>query len=277
MLPSIHMVFKSHKISSESNLMNQFNCDNYLEKVIGFLDDRAKSNQPVTFWWRDDDAIDATPELDKLLELSLQHEVPLSLAVIPKNATDALANKILQNSRIVVLLHGYSHRNHSTDVAKTRASEFGDNRAIGESLNDLEMGLSRLDELFGESALPILAPPWNRIGQKCATRISEVNLVGLSCFGKLRKLGESSHNLDVHWDPIKWGNKPKFCGKEKAWKKLANELVRRKQNNSPLGIMTHHLVHDEDTWVFLAELFEILSNHPGAVFPDIRELFGLTN
>ena len=51
------------------------------------LDQAAARGVQIPFWWRDDDAIEATPALEKLLELARKYDLPLALAVVPKQAT----------------------------------------------------------------------------------------------------------------------------------------------------------------------------------------------
>src|SRR5262249_22117620 len=54
-------------------------------------------------WWRDDDAADVSAALDRLLELQRQTAVPLALAVVPAQATDALAERLAGMPAIDVL------------------------------------------------------------------------------------------------------------------------------------------------------------------------------
>lgn len=246
-----------------------------LNKFVQILENRANVNKPISFWWRDDDAFQPSKNLDRLIELSDRRKVPFALAVIPKNADESLARKLQNKPNISVLLHGYSHRNHAGDSEKERASEFGDNRPVKDCLHDLNLGFKKLNSLFGKQTLPVLAPPWNRIGIDCLNRIGEVGLRGYSRFGELTPIANDSHHADVHWDPIEWGEVPKFCGANKAWNKLVDEVKRRNGIvNAPIGLMTHHLVHDEGVWKFMDDLLELLTSHPGAAFPTIKEIFG---
>jgi len=48
------------------------------------LDIWQSAGRSASFWWRDDDAIAATPELDRLLALA--QDAPIGLAVIPAQA-----------------------------------------------------------------------------------------------------------------------------------------------------------------------------------------------
>jgi len=51
---------------------------------------RDAGREPA-LWWRDDDVVDATPALDRLLALHEAQRIPLALAVVPARATPALA------------------------------------------------------------------------------------------------------------------------------------------------------------------------------------------
>ena len=54
----------------------------------------AAEGREATFWWRDDDAVAATPALDRLLRLTESGGVPLALAVIPAPAEPGLAERL---------------------------------------------------------------------------------------------------------------------------------------------------------------------------------------
>ncbi len=68
---------------------------------------------PVRLWLRDDDAFESTQELAQLGQLTKQNNIPLTLAVVPKPATEMLAIWARNNQHILVALHGYSHTNHA--------------------------------------------------------------------------------------------------------------------------------------------------------------------
>ena len=40
----------------------------------------------------------------------------------------------------------------------------------------------------------------------------------------------------------------------------------------PLGVLTHHLVHDEIAWLFLEGLFEATAGNPACRWASIRDL-----
>src|SRR6185503_10324812 len=94
--------------------------------------------RPQSFWWRDDDAETVTPALDRLLLLAGRHGLPLALAVVPKRATEDLANRLASEPNVGVLQHGWGHHNHAP--AGERKMELGDHRPLGEVVWELRTG-----------------------------------------------------------------------------------------------------------------------------------------
>ena len=62
------------------------------------------SGRSATLWWRDDDATDCTPALERLLNLAGRYGVPVSLAVIPARATKGLAARLADAATPVAVL-----------------------------------------------------------------------------------------------------------------------------------------------------------------------------
>ena len=57
------------------------------------LDRWGENNLRADFWWRDDDAVSANTQLERLLRLSASHSVPLALAVIPARLESSLGGR----------------------------------------------------------------------------------------------------------------------------------------------------------------------------------------
>ena len=55
------------------------------------LDAWAEAGRSASLWWRDDDAVEPSPALARLLTLASARDLPLALAVIPARASEALA------------------------------------------------------------------------------------------------------------------------------------------------------------------------------------------
>ncbi len=132
---------------------------------------REAGREPV-LWWRDDDATDATPALDRLLDLQREAKVPLALAIVPANATAALAERLAQTPGVDLLQHGYAHTNHAP--APDKKMELGPHRPAMFVLGELGTGRMALERLFGNRVLPVLVPPWNRIAPALVPTLPEV-------------------------------------------------------------------------------------------------------
>ena len=108
-------------------------------------------NRPLPIWWRDDDAIEDTPELTTLLTLSERLNCPVHLAVIPKPATPELVTACRNVKNAVPVVHGWTHQNHAP-VGQKKA-EFGHPRLA--ALDETSAALARMRDLFGENLLEL--------------------------------------------------------------------------------------------------------------------------
>ena len=73
------------------------------------------------FWLRDDDAVEPTVALDRLLGLTGEFAVPVTLAVIPAFTGEALARRLEAAPHAAVAVHGWSHKNHAPAGQKNRS------------------------------------------------------------------------------------------------------------------------------------------------------------
>ncbi len=242
------------------------------QRFAALLDHAASQPRTIAFWWRDDDAEAPTPALERLLALARRHDLPLALAVIPKGATQALAERLANEPRVFALQHGWQHRNHAP--AHEKKAELGDHRPRPEVMAELANGSERLSALFGEKFLPVLVPPWNRIAAAVRDARSEVGLIGFSAFD--RAPSDAAHWVNTHVDVIDWRARSALP-RATAYALLCREVERRlaDEDAEPLGILTHHLVHQEETWAFLEELFALIGEHAAIAWPPVPELFGL--
>jgi hypothetical protein len=242
-------------------------------RFLGLLGRAADAGMRISFWWRDDDAETTTPALDQLLGLRARHGAPLALAVVPKHATAALADRVGEEANVYVLQHGWQHRNHAPEGEKK--AEVGAHRPPAIVIEELRSGFGRLSALFRERFLPVLVPPWNRVSEKVSRRRVEAGLVGLSAFGRA-PIGDV-HCVNTHLDIFEWRPVRRPIEIDRAYQTLSDEVERRLTGDSePIGIMTHHLVHDWKSWALLDELLPILVEHPAVRWPAPPELFGLS-
>ncbi|MGE0424062.1 MAG: polysaccharide deacetylase family protein [Reyranellaceae bacterium] len=241
------------------------------------------AGRTATLWWRDDDAIDATPQLDRLLGLRARHDVGLGLAVIPERATQALAARLAEDGGTAVLQHGYAHQNHAD--RGTKKIELGPHRPAMVVLGELGTGWLALERLFGRRSLPVMVPPWNRIAPALVPTLPEIGLRGLSTFAP-RKRAEPVRGLrqvNTHVDPIDWHGGRGFVGEQAVLAGLTRSLAIRRLagvesgvGEEPTGLLTHHLVQDEAVWAFVDRLFARLRAHSGVRILAPQEVFGLS-
>ena len=143
------------------------------------------AGRSADLWWRDDDAADSGPALDRLLALHRQSATPLALAVVPAHATQALADRLDGEPGIDLLQHGYAHLNHATPGEKK--AELGPHRPAMIVLGELGTGWLAMERLFGGRTLAVMVPPWNRIAPGLVPTLPEIGFKGLSAFGPRRR------------------------------------------------------------------------------------------
>ncbi len=215
----------------------------------------AQAGMLATLWWRDDDAIEPTPQLDRMLELSARFAVPLGLAVIPAHAKSALAARLQSEPTVDILQHGFAHKNHANPGE--RAAEFGPQRSLDVQLAEQVRGW-RMLEAFARR-VPIFVPPWNRYDSALAVGFAVQGITAISAFGVANRLPSPIVECNCHVDIISWRTTRGFAGVGKSVNKLVDQLHARRVisrgQSVVTGLLSHHLVHDEGCWSFLAELF----------------------
>jgi hypothetical protein len=237
----------------------------------------------ATLWWRDDDAVEPTPALERLLAVQEAAAVPLCLAVVPRGTGAELAARIArsgagQASRICVAAHGLAHVNHAPPSEKK--AEFGPHRPAEVMAGEIAAGWDIIRKLFGDHAVPIFVPPWNRMAPELTGHIAAAGFAGVSALasGQLPPGVTEVTVRDVHVDIIDWRAGRRFVGEAVALGALVDHLRARRAGGSadaePTGLLTHHLVHDDEAWEFLTRLISVA--HESARWLSAREVFSLT-
>jgi hypothetical protein len=214
-------------------------------------------------WWRDDDATAPTPALERLLAMAAAFNAPLHLAIVPEPAVADLAERLRGASKTFALPHGWRHRNHAPPDDKK--AEFGAHRPVEIMLDEIAQGWRRLEKMFGSQALPIFTPPWNRATPAVVGGLSGTGLraISTSLPRRARYAAENLLQVNTHLDPIDWrGGRglldPKHIAADLVVQ-LSDRRENRADNSEPFGLLTHHLVHDESIWSFMATLIEVLT------------------
>jgi len=243
----------------------------FQDSLLHHLDWFAERGLCVRFWWRDDDAVEPSAPLDRLLALANDHGVDVALAVIPRYAKQALAARLAGELHAVVLQHGWQHANHQRKDLGEKSAELGSRRDLAEALSELEDGKARLEALFGTRFVPALVPPWNRIDPALSRRLTNLGFSGLSTYTWMHF--PEPKRLQTHVDMIDWRAGRGFIGWDAARMRLDLQLARRRTNPSePIGLLSHHLVQDEGCFGFLDEVLQLTSDHPAVRWPKVTEL-----
>jgi peptidoglycan/xylan/chitin deacetylase (PgdA/CDA1 family) len=237
-------------------------------QLLKSLDRWARAGRTATFWLRDDDAVEPTAALDRLLELSAEYALPVTLAVIPEATGLRLTERLRDCPLVDVAVHGWSHRNYAG--AGEKKQELGPHRAETVVLDELQTGLHKLAALYPERLVPVLVPPWNRISDPLKSHLARIGFRALSVFGPEK--GASIPAINTHADIMDWhgtrGGRPLEA--------VVPEIVRRLDVNweqgGTMGLLTHHLVHDAAAWSLIEILVKATAGHEGCRWRLLRDL-----
>ncbi len=230
---------------------------------------RADAPSPVAMWWRDDDAVAATPALDRLIATSRRLAWPLGLAVVPALLEPSLPARLSGARDVDVLVHGLRHANHAT--AGARKAEFGTGRPLGAMLREAARALRLTRASFPEAHLPVFVPPWNRVDPGLTDRLADLGFLAVSTFLRGAPHGPGLAILETHLDPVDWHGGRGLAEPDRLVAVLAADIVAAR---APIGILTHHLAQDEATWRFVEALLERLGRAPGISRASARDLLG---
>ena len=83
---------------------------------------------------------------------------------------------------------------------------------------------------------------------------------------------------NTHVDIIDWHGSRGFVGEEPALRAATAHLQARREGRAdpgePTGFLSHHQVHDEASWRFLARLFERTQGRKAVVWQGADTVFG---
>lgn len=214
------------------------------------------ARRAARLWLRDDDAVALTPALERLAALTRDAGIFPLIAVIPAGAGLDLAEFVERQPHWQAAVHGFAHVNHAG--AGEKKAELGAHRPLDAVLADIARGRGRLKTLFAQRLAPVLVPPWNRIDAAVAAELPRLGFQVLSTFGP--EPGEAItglRHLNTHLDIIDWRGNRGGLPHDVLIARLAEALAQaRAAGGRPLGILTHHLVHDARAWEFLQQLAE---------------------
>lgn len=224
------------------------------------------ANMILPIWWRDDDAIKPTAALETLMAISVDFSMPVHLAIIPKYATPALVARITDTDLIIPTVHGWSHQSHAK--AGNKNAEFGSDRPLADCISDVTVGIERMSSLFGNRLKPMFVPPWNRINPDLASHLVAAGYESLSTYMPRKSAHAASglFQINTHIDPIAWrddrGLIPTNILVSHTTKLLRDRRLGYADNQEPLGLLTHHLVHNDAIWDFVKQFLSVMLSGP---------------
>jgi peptidoglycan/xylan/chitin deacetylase (PgdA/CDA1 family) len=217
--------------------------------------------EPVTFFFRDDDAGWRDDRLVALLDVFAEHAVPIDLAAIPLALSDDLARALIRRSErtqpLGIHQHGYAHVSHQREGRKC---EFGPDRAAEAQRIDIEDGQRRLRALLGPALAPMFTPPWNRCTAATGAALVELGIGVLSRDHTAEPLGlDGLRELPVQVD---WFAKRKGVPLGRA--AVGEQMAARAGEPAPLGVMLHHAEMDTEDLTAMDELLDVICAHERA-------------
>ncbi len=244
-----------------------------LDRALSRAEDQGR---PVGFWWRDDDAVADTPQLDRLLGLARRLEAGLALAVVPRMLEASLAGRLADEDAAFALVHGSGHANHAPLGEKK--AEFGAHRPEDVMMAEAEVSLRVAGDCLGPKLLPVFVPPWNRIAPGLVPLLPQAGYAALSTFGDRASAhpAKGLAQVNTHIDPVDWHGTGSLADPAEIVAKAAAAVERRVTGaadpDEPIGLLTHHLIHDEAIWSFCERLLAHLARN-GTKFLPIDRLF----
>ncbi len=254
------------------------------------LDLWADLDQTAKFWVRDDDAFEMSGQLARLDALAGRHGISVGLAIVPGKLDPGLVNYLNSGTRnFRPMCHGWKHINYGPP---NRPAEFGRDRPLSRQIEDAAAARQVFRQNFSGSR-PIFVPPFNRISHSLIRALPTLGFAALSTIPSslertLIRLAarlawspvasldalSSFPRIDVHIDVIDWASRTAFDAK-----KIADTLVQQLRGRrragfgaaQPIGLLTHHLVHDEAIWRACDELLDVLRPHVAVEFTDLAD------
>jgi hypothetical protein len=244
--------------------MASMKSDNWLP-VVEELSRWRAAGRTARLWLRDDDAVEPTAALDRLVSLAELARAPVMLAVIPMRATPALAARVSESPWLMPAMHGAWHRNHAPVERKKEETPL----ERGEAIVRVELGTARtrLIAMFGPAAGRFYVPPWNRIVPEIAALLPEIGFESVSTFGPKTPLASARlHQINTHVDLMDWQGGRVGHPSARVANMLAEALARARADGfREVGVLAHHLVHDKAAWVALDDLIRFVAGRDDIV------------
>ncbi len=215
---------------------------------------------PVRLFLRDDDAGWDDHGLQALLDTCGRHRLPIDVAVIPAEVTDARAAWLLHEqrrypARLGLHQHGWAHANHE---AAGRKCEFGASRRPVAWRDDVARGQQVLGASLGRAVDAIFTPPWNRCAPALGSILVDLGFTVLSRDASAAPL-DTPHLAEcpVHVD---WS--AKRHGAPQSAAAIGAACATALATQPVVGLLFHHAVMDAEDLARAGALLALLAASP---------------
>jgi peptidoglycan/xylan/chitin deacetylase (PgdA/CDA1 family) len=256
------------------------------------LDRWADQGLKARFWIRDDDACELSAQLSRLQALAHTYNVNIGLAVIPGSVrSDFIPWLLAANRAFFPMCHGWNHANYGRPG---KPEEFGNGRPLAAVRRDAEQAYEVFSGHFGATNV-VFVPPFGRIAPALIEDLPRIGFTALSTGPRRSERMMLRLDLrlpwtpairiprpsgiprfDIHVDVIDWTRRTARDRDAIAAELLANLRLRRRgmlPSSHPIGLLTHHLAHDEAIWRSCHELLDALCGHEAVEPLDADRLF----
>lgn len=231
-----------------------------LQDCVDHALDQARIASPVRFFFRADDIGAPGNRLFRLMDLFLDCQAPLCLAVVPSWISPQrwdIFQKIDQKSPGLWCWHQHGWRHVSHEI-QGKKQEFGPIRSVGEIRQDIVRGREKLEYLMQDRFTPVFTPPWNRCDGRTLAVLKNSGFKAVSRHHRSmprtpKGFPDFSVNVDLHTR--------RETTPEAGWQSLLNELSAA-ISSGICGIMIHHQRMNDAAFEFLKILMEIMMQHP---------------
>jgi hypothetical protein len=257
----------------------------------------------ANFWWRDDDAYIDNDRFRRLVGLADVTGAPIILAVSPGLMSESFVATLNGIRNVSVAAHGFRHVNHS----KSRQSgEFWHDRPLSVMSAEIENLATVFASMFPNRGLSMFVPPWHRFDPQLSPYLMRAGFKILSmhesftvralqiiaaklprfkmAFAKPASkatVPDGMKRVDIAINLLKIGPHHQGTANPLLIEHVIGALRLRRLGfidaNRPIGLMTHHLQHDELAWEQLSQLVTAIAEHPASYFIQPENICPLFN
>ncbi len=192
------------------------------------------------FFIRNDDPWTLDREFRYFFDLAIKHKIPVIHAVIPGKIDEPTVRFLCQakarNPHLLdIVQHGWMHKNYSKKIGTKY--EFGPLRSLKSQREDIQQGLRKMQQAFGEYFTRAFVPPYHGYDERTLRILKEEGFkifsAGYPSRGIKRRFIDLS--VQVSFSRYDLGETSVY----KASEVIAN-LVKSVAAHSIAGVVTHH-------------------------------------